>query len=424
MIVFSMFGCNNSNEPAQPKDILPVENLTVADIGNNANGADMEVSFSKPSDVTQVAEFRVLTVRSDQSDSFDLSVAENVLAGNYFAIDVNGFVHQIHLPSTANDVDGDAVTNDTPYKVFVLSVAKTGTGLANVLSPGTNEITLLHKSAIRNLTKEFEAGSGGMDTDKEGFVYMADFGPGLTGVPGTKVYKISLEGEVTLFASGFLGASGNDFDSDGNLYQSNIQSNEISKISPDGTVTKFADSGDGPVGIVVDPKNDDVYVCNCRENTITKITQNNTSSVFASGELFRCPNGIDMDKDGNLFVANFGNGDVLKITPSGEVSVFTTIPGNNNGHLLFRGDDLFVVARGDHRIYRIIRDGEFEIYVGNGSRGNVNGDLINAQLSLPNDISFSPDGKFMYINDVALFDENDTNTLSPVIIRVVEIVDQ
>ena len=62
-------------------------------------------------------------------------------------------------------------------------------------------------------------------------------------IPGDKVFKVTPEGVVSVFATGLVGASGNAFDSQGNLFQSNIGAASISKIAPDGTVTPFSNTG-------------------------------------------------------------------------------------------------------------------------------------------------------------------------------------
>ena len=181
--------------------------------------------------------------------------------------------------------------------------------------------------------------SGGVTFGPDGNIYVSDFGASF-GVAGsnTKVYKIEYgTWEVSEFATGFSGASGGRFDSQGNFYQSNPSGGRVSKVTLDGTVDlNWATSGfSAPIGITNDPE-DNLYVCNCGNNTIRKVTPEGISTQFASSLLFNCPNGITNDPDGNFYVCNFSDGRILKVTPSGTVSLFQTLPtaaGRGNGHI-------------------------------------------------------------------------------------------
>jgi len=165
---------------------------------------------------------------------------------------------------------------------------------------------------VSTLTTELNA-SGGVAIDTAGYIYVADFGRFLNMANGTNVYRVSPhDGSFNVFASGLQGASGNDFDSQGNLFQSNIAANKISKISSQGVVTNFVSANiRSPVGIVVGP-GDTVFVANCGNNTITRVSPTGFSTVFVSSNLLNCPNGLTMDDQGNLYTSNFSNGWVVK----------------------------------------------------------------------------------------------------------------
>jgi len=84
---------------------------------------------------------------------------------------------------------------------------------------------------------------------------------------------------------------------------------------------------------------------------------------------------------------------------------------------------MYVVARSAHQLYTVnMTNGEVLLFAGNGNRGNENGALSEATFSFPNDLSFSPDGSKIYINDV---DPNAgaSSNISPVVIRVIELVE-
>lgn len=250
---------------------------------------------------------------------------------------------------------------------------------------------------------QVDAGSGGIEVDAAGNVYTSDFGPRLGNSPvtGTKIWKVEPDGSTAVFAEGFLGASGSAMDARGNFFQANIRGNTISKIGPDGKITKFASEGlANPVGLVLDDEGT-LWVANCGSASIQKITKDGTSTRFLDSPLLKCPNGITRDDDGNLYTANFYNGDVVKITPGAEASVVASLPGNNNGHLAYADGGLYVVDRGGHRIYRVALTGEYEVVAGSGTKGGADGPASEAEFCFPNDVAVSADGKTLYVNDVA-----------------------
>ena len=266
---------------------------------------------------------------------------------------------------------------------------------------------------------EVAGGSGGLVMDTAGNLYSADFGAilGDAKTAGKRIFRITPTGDTSIFAEGFEGASGIAIDSQGNLFQSNIRGGTISKVSPDGQVSPFASEGiEAPVGIVIDAE-DTLWVANCGGASIQKVTREGVSTRFVDSDLLKCPNGITLDEQGNLYTANFYSGDVVKITPAGEVSVLATLPGNNNGHIVYAGGSLFVVARAAHQIYEVSLAGEVRLLAGSGEKGGQDGPLLEASFCFPNDIAIGRDGKTLYVNEVA--DETSTGkTLAPTRVRI------
>lgn len=247
-----------------------------------------------------------------------------------------------------------------------------------------------------------DAGTGGIEMDAAGNIYHSDFGAVL-GDPttaGTRVWKIGPKGKVEVLAEGFEGASGSAIDSHGNFFQANIRGGYISKVAPGGKVSRFASEGlRSPVGIVIDDQ-DTLFVCNCGSGSIQRIDSDGNSTQFLQSDLLKCPNGITMDDERNLYVANFYNGDVIKITPDAEATRLASLPGGNNGHLVYSGGALFVVDRGSHQVVKLSLDGTSSVLAGSGEKGGADGAAAEASFCFPNDIAVSADGKTLYLNDV------------------------
>jgi sugar lactone lactonase YvrE len=145
-------------------------------------------------------------------------------------------------------------------------------------------------------------------------------------------------------------------DSQGNFFVTEHEGHQISKILPNGTVTVFAGNGtegfqngsgssarfNRPEGICIDA-NDNLYVADSYNHCIRKITPSGVVSTFAGDPTnsglangsattarFRYPIGIKIDVSGNLYVSDYLNHQVRKINSSGTVSTFAGSTGGNN----------------------------------------------------------------------------------------------
>jgi DNA-binding beta-propeller fold protein YncE len=105
---------------------------------------------------------------------------------------------------------------------------------------------------------------GGVAIDAIGNIFVADF--------GDVVWKVTPEGERREFASGLYGSSGNAIDKQGNLLQSSFYGDSITLIDRKGQARPFVTSNlSGPVGIAISKQTGEVYVANCRSNTVARV---------------------------------------------------------------------------------------------------------------------------------------------------------
>ena len=245
---------------------------------------------------------------------------------------------------------------------------------------------------IRALTEVIEGHQvGGVTADMVGELYVADF--------GETVWKITMEGERRVFATGLYGASGNAIDGQGNLLQANFYGDSITKIDRRGEARPFAAGLSGPVGVAVDRKTGEVFVANCRGNSIAKIAPDGTVAAFATSDLFKCPNGITFDGQGNLYTVNFRDNRMLKIDLHGRVTPFARVSDKGLGHICFSTDRFYVTAFQSNAIFQVTLDGKARRILGNGERGVVDGPDGTARLSFPNGIVCHPWGSRLYINE-------------------------
>lgn len=260
---------------------------------------------------------------------------------------------------------------------------------------------------VTTIVPEINA-SGGMTIDQEGNIYVSDFGPGNQIDSNTVIYKIDKNTfSASVFADGFIGASGSCFDSRGNFYQSNNNGNRISKIAADGTkeLNWSTEGFNQPIGIITDNE-DNLFVCNCSGNNISKILPDGTASTFAESELFNCPNGITVDPNNNLYVCNFSDGKILKITATGEVNELAelqTLVGGpspvGNGHITYSNGYLLVNLIGIGQIQRVCLTGEVDVVAGRPfGFSNEDGSATSATFSKPNGVVTSITGDTLFVN--------------------------
>ncbi len=120
-----------------------VSNLAVADVSDFGDGQDLQISFDKVSDESIISGYRAYIVKSINASGFDLNAAQVVNGANYTTIAKTGNNISQVLPATANDVDGDPITNHSAYKLFIMTVADGIQTTLNALSSPSDEITLL-----------------------------------------------------------------------------------------------------------------------------------------------------------------------------------------------------------------------------------------------------------------------------------------
>lgn len=243
---------------------------------------------------------------------------------------------------------------------------------------------------------------GGVTIDMIGNIYAADF--------GDVVWKITPEGERSEFASGMYGTSGNAIDNEGNLLQASFYGDAVTKIDRKGRAAPFATRGlNRPAGIAVNRQTGEVYVANCRDNSVAKIAPDGSASAFAKSALFNCPYGMSFDREGNLYVVNFQDNRMMKIDPKGAVVPFATVSEKGLGHLCFKGDRFYVTAFWSHEIYEVGLDGSVKRILGNGERRIVDGAGPAARLSFPAGIACHPWAPRLYVNE----DVNESGAILP-----------
>jgi sugar lactone lactonase YvrE len=206
----------------------------------------------------------------------------------------------------------------------------------------------------------------GVAVDGAGNLYIADYG-------NQRVRKVSASGVIsTVAGNGTQGYSGDGgpatsarlydpeglaVDADGNLFIADTDNHRVRKVSPGGVITTAAGNGDrgysgdggpatgarlyNPTGVAVGAGGNlfiaDFFNYRARKvsvsGVITTVAGNGTAGYFsgyggdggpATGARLYFPQGVAVGADGNVFIADYSNNRVRRVSASG---VITTVAG-------------------------------------------------------------------------------------------------
>lgn len=264
--------------------------------------------------------------------------------------------------------------------------------------------------------------------------------------------KITLGGEVTTLAvfpsnsvqvygthpyqrTGIPSLGGIAVDDQENVYIADAFMNVIRKVTPDGTSTVLAgEEGTmgyangtttqarfySPLGVAVDAARN-VYVVDSFNQAIRKITPAGQVSTIAglpgyagyrdgtgSGAYFGFPSELTAAPDGTLWVGDFGNQTIRKITPAG---VVTTVAGRQSTFCNIDGplgtncaQEMFgmsydattgdvYVASASYGIQRLRADGWYETLVDGGWGGRIVPGTLPAGIGEPRGVAVLSNGQ-------------------------------
>lgn len=273
----------------------------------------------------------------------------------------------------------------------------------------------------------------------EGVIYVAD-------AINHRIRKIA-GGQVTAFAgrgvgdttsgsglfAGFVLPSQLAIDAANNIYTLDLDDPRVRKISPAAYVSVYAGKevegfvdgradtaqfGEEASGITIDEQGT-IYVSDYENRRIRKIsTTGEVSTIAGNGKTgfvngkadsaqFFSPGGIVIDKQGNLFIADWYQ--VRKITPSGDVSTFAG--SNSSGYQDGQADaarftlitDLVIDEQGniflsdDNRIRKITPQGLVSTFAGS-TAGYEDGDASSAKFNNPAGLGIDKHGN-IYVAD-------------------------
>jgi hypothetical protein len=331
LLITATIACKKYKYPTSVDDKPPGEKkwmvTTVAGDGEPhfADGAAMAAQFHAPQDiainddgviyVADALNHRIRKITAGQVSSFVGSGIQDTASGIGTAA---GFAHPTRL---AIDAQGNVYTLDVnDFRVRKITSA------ALVTVAAGNGVRGFSDGRVDSA--EFGE-SFGIVVDHQSNIYVSDW-------ENKRIRKISTSGQVTsIFGPAQSGFGGITIDRQDNLYVADINNSRILKLTSDGAIHLFAGTGVfgfkdgnpdeamfGSINDIVADEQDNIYVSD--ENRIRKITPQGMVSTIAGSTAgyqdgdglsakFNLPNGLAVDKQGNIYVADNNNNRIRKI---------------------------------------------------------------------------------------------------------------
>ncbi len=280
----------------------------------------------------------------------------------------------------------------------------------------------------------------------------AGTGPQPAGLLDGSIATVAGNGVAGFISDGGHGAltrvyypQGVTVDKNGNLFIADRYNHRIRKVTPNGTITTVAGDGnagyisDGgpalatrlhyPADVAVDDAGN-LYIADTNNHRIRKVTPNGIITTIAgNGEAgyisdggpaiatrLNYPHALTVDRSGNVYIADFHNHRIRKVTPNGTI---TTVAGNGEAGYISDGGpaistrlyhpmglvvdpegSLYIADRHNHRVRKVTPNGLITTVAGNGTAGYVSdgGPAIGTRLHYPWGLALDEAGS-LYIGD-------------------------
>ena len=329
-----------------------------------------------------------------------------------YALPAHGIITTIAGNGTANYTgDGGLAANaglNTPFDIAADSsgnvyIADANNNVIRKLTASTGNISTVAGSGL---------GGDGVAVDPYGDFFVANTGYNrvLVGIPGSSGYSIYLWAGNINGTAGYSGDGGTApnallhgpqgvaVDSSDNVYIADTTNNRIRKvtystdiistIAGNGTAGYTGDGNaatsaelNNPYGVAMDT-NGNIYIADTYNNRIRKVTTstgkistiagNGTAGFLgdngaATGAELYLPTGVAVDSSGNIYIADYGNNRVRKVTVS--TGVISTVAGNGTGG--FSGDNGSATSAKLYRPAGVALDSSGNLYIADAYNNRV-----------------------------------------------------
>ncbi|MEL6357276.1 MAG: hypothetical protein AAFQ37_10140 [Bacteroidota bacterium] len=235
----------------------------------------------------------------------------------------------------------------------------------------------------------------GLCLDPNGTLYGSYWGV-FQGVAGQEVLRYRANGSYDTLAIGFENPNGMTFHN-GQVLVASSGTHIMAIDTATGDAALFTSIG-GVSSVLSVPGADSLVAISFSQNRVYGIGPDTVISILSSSSLYNGPIGIAIDTLGQLYIANFNNGRIIRLI-DGTPEVFTEI-GGGIAFITYSDGAILATNYANRRVYRIPIDSAVpEVIAGSGQATLIDGVGLEAAFEVPNGIIATPSGDTIYISE-------------------------
>ncbi len=255
-------------------------------------------------------------------------------------------------------------------------------------------ITTLSSNALAEIFVETIANVSARDAVaiEDNQLYASNFNTG-------EVFLIELNGTFSnIMDRSNRGPAGIRIDDNGDIYIALFNENSIIRIDSQGNETLFASNVREPIALDWD-SNSNLYVSHfARDTTVTRIAPDGTQTALPRIDALDNISSLCLDSNDDIYVTSYFSGDIFRITPSGDISLFTTSSAPGYSFLQFdpTNNVFYAAITNTNTLMRFDIEGTPEVLINTPEGGDHDGPLDIASVNSAIGLAVSENGNQVY----------------------------